>query len=550
MTARTRKKLSSGRRPASQRRATARTKNAAKKSATPRHLKDSTRSRIPAEADLATLSELSSRLWRSLSLESGLDEILATAMKLLGAPKGNVQLLKDDVLRIATQSGFDRPFLDHFRTVSIDDDSACARALRLNKLVIIDDVDNDRDCVSIRDIARQAHYRAVVSTPLCNSHGTPVGALSTYFTKPHCPAVGDLFRLEQYVRQAGDFIQRYKTEDELRRREEQIRAILDATADALVTIDLFGKILTFNHAAERIFGYSSDEVEGRNVNILLPSPDRDRHDEYLARYRMTGVSNIVDKTRDLIACRKNGETFPIRLRVRQVDHRGLFVGSVRDMTEQQALQEEVLRIDSLEQQRIGQELHDGIQQELTGLGLLAQTLTEQLQDSSNSVTREIAARLAGGIERANQHVQFLARGMVPITIDKAGVMSALAELAANTQSIVGVPCRFECTQPVVLASDEAATHLFRIAQEALGNAIKHADAKSLLIRLQRHDDQATLDIIDDGIGIDAEQSATAGVGLRLMAHRTALISGALDIHSNVGGGTTVTCSAPLVHYEQ
>ena len=105
---------------------------------------------------------------------------------------------------------------------------------------------------------------------------------------------------------------------------------------------------------------------------------------------------------------------------------------MRDLSEHQALQEDVLRIASLEQRRIGQELHDATQQELTGLGLMAQSLAERLRRTNNNEALTMAARLAKGIERANQNVQFLARGLVPTTIDRRSLMTVLAELVANS----------------------------------------------------------------------------------------------------------------------
>ena len=334
---------------------------------------------------------------------------------------------------------------------------------------------------------------------------------------------------------------------ELRQSEERMRMILDATADGVVTIDADGKIATFNRSAERIFGHTAAEAIGRNVGILMPPPERERHHAYLARYRKTRVPHIIGTIRNLTACRKDGTAFPIQLAVNEVDDRGLYVGVVRDMTEYKALQEEILNIAVLEQHRIGQELHDGTQQELTGLGLLAQNLSDELSRAGTTPASELATRLAAGIEQASLHVRLLARGMVPVPVGKEGLMLALAELARSTEESYGLSCRFECPAPVSVEDDTVATHLYRIAQEAVGNAVKHAKAKAVCIRLERLEGHMVLTVHDDGTGIDSQRAPSAGAGLRLMAHRCALMGGTLAVQPRDGGGTQVTCSVPQLN---
>jgi two-component system CheB/CheR fusion protein len=335
---------------------------------------------------------------------------------------------------------------------------------------------------------------------------------------------------------------------ELRQSEEQLRAILDATADAVVTIDTRGRIVMFNKSAERIFGHAASETIGQNVRILMPPLERERHDTYLAQYRQTGVAHMIGRTREVTACRKDGTVFPIQLSVNEVDHRGLYVGFVRDMTAYRALQKEILNIAVLEQRRIGQELHDGTQQELTGLGLLAQNLSDELGHAGTSAASQLAARLAEGIAHANRHVRSLARGMVPIPVGKEGLMLALAELARSTEENSGLSCRFECATPVAVDNDTTATHLYRIAQEAISNAVRHAKAKMLCIRLERADGQLVLEVQDDGIGIEPQSVPSPGVGLRLMAHRCELIGGTLAVKPREEGGTQVICSVPQVRH--
>lgn len=329
---------------------------------------------------------------------------------------------------------------------------------------------------------------------------------------------------------------------ELQYSEDQIRAILDATADAVVTIDILGRIATFNRAAERIFGYAASEVIGENVTILIPPEERVGRYGYKATAARSYASRLIGRSHEISGRRKDGSIFPIQLSVNSVEGRDLFVGVARDMTEHKALQKEIIDVAMLEQRRIGQELHDGTQQELTGLGLLAQSLAESLSRGGAATASEAAARVARGIEQCNQRVRSLARGMVPVPIDREGLMTALAELARQTTEIHGLPCGFECPSPVEIDNDNEATHLYRIAQEAVSNATRHAKASAIWIRLEQVEGRLILEVQDNGIGLQSAGISGKGVGLRLMEHRCAMIGGNFAIDPRADGGTCIACS--------
>lgn len=326
--------------------------------------------------------------------------------------------------------------------------------------------------------------------------------------------------------------------------EQRIRALLDATSDAIITIDSGGTIETFNAGAERMFGYSSKDALGRNVGMLMASPHRERHDEYLRRYRETRQPRLIGGARELKARHKDGSEFPIHLSVSEIDHGRRFMGIVRDITEQRALQDEIVKIATLEQRRIGEELHDNTQQELAGLGLLAEQLHESLQRASDGKASALAAKLAAGIAETNRRVSALAKGLVPVPVDAEGLMTALGELARTISDSNRVACRFECPQPVRVRDDSAALHLYRIAQEAVTNALKHADADTITIRLAATDREIALEITDNGVGIDEQPSVAKGLGLRIMAHRCSLLGGIFSVRPFRTGGTAVSCRVP------
>ena len=180
--------------------------------------------RLDAEAKaIGKLHELSSALWKTANLADGLKQMLNAVIQLLGADKGNVQLLNAErgVLTIAAQQGFDESFLKLFREVSASDDCACGRALRSRQTIIVRDVETDEGFRPYVEAARAAGYKAVTSIPLVASDGTVLGMFSTHFRAVHVPSEESLRRLELYARQAADFVARCNAQLDLERRVSQ-----------------------------------------------------------------------------------------------------------------------------------------------------------------------------------------------------------------------------------------------------------------------------------------------------------------------------------------
>ena len=187
--------------------------------------------RVAEATALIKLNQLSSRLWRLHDLREGLDEMLAATIDLLGADFGNIQIMdaRRGVLAIAAQRGFDQDFLNYFREVAAEDDSACGRALRGGERIIVEDVETDERYAPMRPIARSAGYRAVQSTPLIGRDNALLGMISTHFRAAHRPGEHELHLLDLYARQATDFIERCKSDEALRRNEAQLEAELADT---------------------------------------------------------------------------------------------------------------------------------------------------------------------------------------------------------------------------------------------------------------------------------------------------------------------------------
>ena len=224
---------------------------------------------------------------------------------------------------------------------------------------------------------------------------------------------------------AAELSGRRQAEEALRQSDERTRSIVDNIVDGIITIDQSGIVQTVNTAVGRIFGYSPDELIGRNVSALMPEPYRGNHGDYLASYFRSGVAQIIGIGREVQGLRRDGSTFPLDLSVGEFHFAGrrYFTGVLRNVTERKALQAEVLSIAEREQQRIGQDLHDDVGQELTGVGLMAEALVDALQ-AIDSPEAELAAKIRGRLEHARERIRTLAGGLIPVEVDARGLMSA------------------------------------------------------------------------------------------------------------------------------
>ena len=351
---------------------------------------------------------------------------------------------------------------------------------------------------------------------------------------------------------------------EIREERSHLEAILDSARDAIITIDSLGTIQTVNRSAEKLFGYAQADMVGQNVCMLMPSPYREEHNGYIQRYLKSGEKRILDSVRELVGCRKDGSTFPIEMSVTEVDHLQVFTGIVHDISQRKQLQSHILQVAEDEQRRIGQELHDGIGQELTGLALFAGTLVEllnaiphgaqegtahQLQDAEFDRLRILAARVSSQLNATNLHVRQLAHGVMPVQIEPQGLQAALAELATLIDAYPHVTCRFESTENVIVSDIATATHLYRIAQEAINNATRHGQASEINITLRREGAHVVLEVKDNGVGIhssidrDRAELGT-GMGLRTMQYRCGVIGGTFHIEAGPAGGTSIRCLVP------
>ncbi len=207
-------------------------------------------------------------------------------------------------------------------------------------------------------------------------------------------------------------------------------------------------------------------------------------------------------------------------------------------SERRRLEREILEISAREQQRIGEDLHDGLGQQLSAIEMLCAALKADV--AAQPKLEKQVERIAQYIRESITLVRLVARGLAPVGEEPFALQGSLSELAVRTNSLGRLKCRLECPKPILLADREVALHFCRIAQEAVNNALKHSRAEEIVVRLTQGKDGLKLQISDDGSGLGKNEGE--GMGLHVMRHRASSIGAELKIESKSGQGVTVTCT--------
>jgi PAS domain S-box-containing protein len=332
-------------------------------------------------------------------------------------------------------------------------------------------------------------------------------------------------------------------EQALDQQAETFQTLAETSREGIVIASTTGVIQFINPAIEKLFGYSRRELIGESVKRLMPREQSLAHDGYMRNYMQTGMAKIIGKGRQLTAMRKDGTRFPIYLSIGDIhtSHARLFAAVIVDISEQQQLQREILEIPVSEQRRIGQELHDGLGQQLTGLGLLATSLLNK----ASKPEHELAAKLARGLQEAIAQVRALSHGLMPVNVDAEGLMNSIENLVAEVRSHSNVSILLSINDRVRISDNSSALHLYRIVQEALNNAIKHARANQIQVSMGIEGTRGCLVIRDNGAGFRQSPDKSSGLGLRIMQHRCGLIDAEFKIESSRDEGTEIRCYFPI-----
>jgi len=356
--------------------------------------------------------------------------------------------------------------------------------------------------------------------PKVDLDATRMGA-SDFLVKDHLDAA----TIERSIRYS---MQHFATLRDLRKSHERFRLLFERSMDAILISDNQGKVIEVNSAACSFLGHSGKKLLEMKISDLLdaesgtPGGSREQAFGEIALTLPSGERRFAEFSACQFAPNLN-------------------LNILRDITERRNLEKEIQEISEKEQRRLGQDLHDGLGQSLTGISFLTKVLQQKLA-AKKSEEEGDAALIVNLLKECLLQTREVARGLCPTVLDSNDIQAALEQLSENIKKYFGVASYADCDPAIRIKDNAVAVHLYRIAQEATTNAIKHGKANKIWINLTRERRRVTLQIRDNGVGLPKNPEKEKGMGLRVMRHRARMIGATLQVEGNEKRGTTVTCT--------
>jgi len=503
------------------------------------------------------------KLLRLFTLKRSRQEYLEAVVRFLrdwcGCRCVGIRLLgADGKMPYAARVGFGRSFLrEEIQCVFDSDGCACARVLTGNPrpedlrhrsrggtffcneaLRFASELGRiPRNCVPLACIS--AGYQSLAQTPI-RYRRRLLGTIQLADPRPNRFPPETIRFVESVAPLLGEAIQRSETQESLRQSEARFRSLFERHNAVMLLIDPeSGAVVDANPAAAAFYGWSQRQLRQMNINQLnMLRPDiiatcrqqvmRERRNFFIFPHRLaSGETRVVEV-----------HSSPV-----EVEGRQLLFSIIHDVTERRLLEQQVLDISERERQRLGRDLHDSLGGKLTGAALMGKALAQRLGALSLAESA-LAEEVVQCVNECIGQTRSIARGLCPVELSVAGLESALEELAAETRRHSGVACHFAARKGAQVKNHLAASHLFRIAQEAVANALRHGQPREISIRLSTTRGQAVLEIANDGLPFSLEGASNGGMGLRTMKYRCDLIGAQLTIQPGKLGGAVVTCVLP------
>lgn len=341
-----------------------------------------------------------------------------------------------------------------------------------------------------------------------------------------------------YVAIHRDISRRKEAEDAL----TTLGRIIEESQNEIYIVDAATlKFLQVNRGGRENLGYTMEELREFTPLDLKPSFDRAGFEAFVAPLLSGEVEKIDFESRHR---RKDGTYYDVEIALQVADYRGTscIVAIVLDTTRRKELEQEVVKASEEERQRIAHDLHDDLGSLLTGLKLHMESLAGVIEAKLGGPL-DGCGQVLGQVRAAITRTREIARGLRPVGTDPEDLMGAFRGMAERTELSAGIRCRFECPAPVLIGDPHVANHLFRIAQEAVNNAIKHSGGSSVVISLTESAAAVELSVTDDGKGID-RGAGQGGLGWHIMNYRAEAMKGSLRIARSPSGGTRVACRVP------
>ena len=327
-----------------------------------------------------------------------------------------------------------------------------------------------------------------------------------------------------------------RAETALQSEGDLLSGILDTVGALVVVLSPSGEIVRFNRACELLSGYRFEEVRGRRFwELFSTQEESERCRTHLAALQPGQGGEGYEG--DWVA--GDGSRRRIAWTATSLPGEGpeasYIITTGIDITERKRMERALLEISAREQRQIGQDLHDGLGQHLTGIAFMSKVLAQQLAGDGTSQA-EHARKIVRLVNEAIDKTRQLARGLLPVFSEADGLMSALKQWAGEVEDLFHVSCRLECAEPIQIRDVGVATHLYHIAQEAVNNALRHGRAHSIVLSLGRENGSGILRVEDDGIGLRDRPARHPGLGLRIMSYRANMVGGTLEVRSGVPNG--------------